>query len=92
MTRSGVDTWGTWYFKVAYTHTNRVYGCHFPKATPIFVVLGIVDASHSDWVEMDLKVVFICISLRAKDVEHIEKCFLLIFISSSSLEDSLFNS
>jgi hypothetical protein len=41
---------------------------------------------------MDLKVVFICISLRAKDVEHIEKCFLLIFISSSSLEDSLFNS
>jgi hypothetical protein len=44
--------------------------------------------SYSDWCEVDLRVILICISLMTKDVERFFKCFLAI--QYSSIENYLF--
>jgi hypothetical protein len=49
-----------------------------PHATvsPARAVTCLIDLSHSDRCQINLKVVLICISLMAKDVEHFFKKFL----------------
>ena len=49
------------------------------KSPPAFVGFYFVDLRHSDYIRWNLKVVFICIFLIARDDEHFLKYFLAVF-------------
>ena len=54
----------------------------FSILSPAFVICGLFDDSQSDWCEVvRMVVVFICISLRINDVEHLLMFLLDICMS-----------
>jgi hypothetical protein len=63
--------------------TNSEQGFLFPAFLSGFVVCFLGDCQ-SDWGEMELSVVLICISFMAKRVEHF-MCLLAICISSETV-------
>lgn len=44
-------------------------GSSSPTGSLAFLIMYFLDGSHSDWDEWNLKVLLICISLLAKDIE-----------------------
>ena len=66
-----------------YIPINSVGGFpFFSILSPAFVICGLFDDSQSDWCEVvRMVVVFICISLRINDVEHLLMFLLDICMS-----------
>jgi hypothetical protein len=54
-----------------------------------FVAVWILDDSHSDWGEMKLNIVLICVSLMARNIEHF---FMYLLVICTSFDNFLFTS
>lgn len=58
----------------------------FPTPLLAFAVIYLLDDSHSDWVELNLKAVLSCICFMAKIVEHFFKYLCaIVFLPSRAV-------
>lgn len=65
---------------LAYTPMSRDQGSSFPTSSPWFTAITFDDSS-SDVGDMEVKVHFICVSLRVRDAEHFCKYLLAICVA-----------